>query len=305
MRILRTGAVLTVAAIVCSSPCFAQLAIPIHLFPVMAKVSGQAGTDWVSSMSVANLGDEEFLATALFFRENQNNIPLLGPRHDFLIEAGQTVTVGDVLGQWFPEQGNTKGFLVLFGEIDEEATNPFVMAASGRIFNQANPQATYGQTAPSSLLGLMVAPGAANLPGARSDDGVRSNVGVINLSIFPLSIIATTYAADGTVVASVGKTVRAFSLGQWSLEQLGVASMSPEGRVHIEVDPSSITWDPCFGEEPDLDDLQGIFLAYMSRVDEVTGDAEFILAQNDWSPFIDLCGEQPTTVPVERHFDRR
>jgi hypothetical protein len=71
------------------------------------------------------------------------------------------------------------------------------------------------------------------------------------------------------------------------------------------VDPDTIFWDPCFGEEPELDDLQGIFLAYVSRVDEVTGDAEFILAQNNWSPYLEICGEQPEIVPVHRHFDRR
>jgi len=287
-----------------ASPSVAQIALPIHIFPVMAKLSGQAGTDWVSSASISNISDFEVTATALFFEEDQNNIPLLGPSHDFTLAPGTTTTVDDLLGSWFPSQGNTKGFLVVFGESDGGDDDPFMLTAAGRIFNNANPLATYGQTIPSSVLGLVVAPGVAGLPGARNDDAVRSNVGVVNLSILPIAVIITTYGSDGSVVASVQKNVKTFSLGQWSMSQLGVPSLSSPGRVEVQIDPDTITWDPCIGEDPDIDDLQGIFLAYISRVDQVTGDAEFVLAQNDWSSYLTLCGEQPTAIPVERLFSR-
>ena len=296
MATLRTQMLVLAIVLAVASPCMAQLALPIHLFPVMAKLSGQAGTDWVSSVSISNISDGEVRATALFFKENQNNILLLWPRHEFTMDSGETVTVEDVLGTWFPGQGNTKGFLVVYGEAEGDEENPFILAAAGRIFNNANPNATYGQAVPSSVLGLLVAPGVSTLPGARLDGAVRSNVGVVNLSIFPLDIIVTTYASDGTVVASVNRNVKSFSLGQWSLSQLGVSSLSPPGRVEVRVNPDTITWDPCFGEEPNLDDLQGIFLAYMSRVDEVTGDAEFVPPQNDWSEFLALCGEEQPPI---------
>ncbi len=285
-------------------PCAAQIALPIQLFPVTAKLAGAAGTDWMSSLSVSNLGDLPVDATALFFRENQNNIPLFGPSHEFTLEPGTTLTVQDVLGTWFPAQGDTKGFLVVFGETGAEEEDPFMLAATQRVFNNANPAATYGQAIPSSVLGLLVAPGTANLAGARSDDFVRTNVGVVNLSLTPLDVIVSTYGPDGDLLATASRRVRSFSLGQWSLTQLGVDALTAPGRVVVEVDPDSIIWDPCIGEDPDLEDLQGIFMAYMSRVDQVTGDAEFILAQSDWAGYLDLCGEQPSAVPVERLFGR-
>lgn len=290
---------LIVATVVCLAPqCMAQIALPIQVFPVTAKISGAAGTDWVSSLSVTNVGDVPADITALFFRENQNNLPLFGPSHEFTLEAGTTLTVGDVLGSWFPAEGDAKGFLVLLGESGADDQDPFMLAATERVFNNANPAATYGQAVPSAVLDLLVAPGTANLPGARWDDAVRSNVGVVNLSLFPLAVLITTHDADGAVVASVSKQVRSFSLGQWSLSQLGVGELNPPGSVVVEVDPDSIIWDPCIGEEPSLEDLQGIFMAYLSRVDQATGDAEFILGQNDWGGYLTLCGEQPPAIDI-------
>jgi hypothetical protein len=269
-----------------ASPAAAQIALPIHILPVMAKLSGAAGTDWMSSLALSNIGATPATVTALFFRENQNNIPLLGPSHQLLIGPGETASVDDVLGEWFPSQGSTKGFLVLYGEAEGSDVDPFLLTVAGRVFNNADPAATYGQTVPSGVLGVTVAPAVSNLPGARSDDAVRSNVGVVNLSLFPLDVIVSTYAADGTEVASVQRQVRSFSLSQWSLAQLGVAELSTPGRVAVRADPNSITWDPCLGAEPTLDNLQGIFITYLSRVDQVTGDAELVLGQSDLFDYI-------------------
>ncbi len=301
----RKTAIIVVITVALASPCAAQIALPIQILPVMAKVSGAAGTDWMSSLSVSNIGSETANVTALFFREDQNNIPLLGPSHEFILGAGETLTVDDVLGDWFPAQGNTKGFLVVFGEAEGSDDDPFMLTVAGRVFNNADPTATYGQVVPSGVLGLMLAPGASNLPGARSDDFVRSNVGVVNLSIFPMDVIITTFGADGTALASVTRRVKSFSLSQWGLSQLGVGTLSTPGRVEVQVDPDSITWDPCFGEEPDLNDLQGIFMTYLSRVDQVTGDAEFVLGSSDWYDYIALCEETPSIIPTHLLFSAR
>jgi hypothetical protein len=279
-------------------PCAAQISLPIHLLPVVAKLEGAADTDWVSSVTVSNVGELEADVTALFFREERNNTPIFGPTHVFSLEAGETVTAEDVLGDWFPGQGDTKGFLLILGDaVGGGEQDQAVLAVKGRIFNNADPSATYGQTVPSSMLGLVVAPGHANLAGARSDPLVRSNVGVMNLGLAPLDLIISTYAADGSMLAAVRKSVRVFSLGQWSLGQLGVPELSTPGRVEVMVDPDSITWDPCFGDDPGLEDIRGIFLAYMSLVDGVTGDAEFVLGQNDWREYVELCGEPSRLLP--------
>jgi hypothetical protein len=207
--------------------------------------------------------------------------------------------VSDVIGEWFPNQGNTKGFVVLYGEADGADEDPFLLTVAGRIFNRADPDATYGQAVPPGELGLMVAPGASNLPGAQWDEAVRTNIGVVNLSLLPTDVNITTYAADGSMLASVTRRVRAFSLTQWSLPQLGIDALVNPGRVVVEVDPATITWDPCLSEELELEDLRGIFMTYLSRVDQATGDAEFVLGQSDWNEYLNLCGDILPALPAQ------
>jgi hypothetical protein len=291
------GFVLIVAALALPVSSQAQIAAPLHILPVIAKVSGVADTDWMTSLSVSNAGPFDADVTAMFFRENQNNLPLLGPTETFALESGQTLTVDDVLGTWFPTQGDTKGFLVLLATATDGGEEAVMLTSAGRIFNNADPSATYGQTVPSTLLGLAVAPARSIMPGARWDDAVRTNVGVINLTLLPLDVLMTTYDANGAVIASASKRIRAFSLGQWSLAQLGADELSTPGRVEVSVDPDTISWDPCIDVlEPDLDDLRGLFTAYMSRVDQVTGDAELIQGQTEWTEYTELCGEPVPTV---------
>jgi hypothetical protein len=275
-------------------PAAAQLAAPAHIVPVIAKTGGVAGTDWMTTISMSNVSDATIDVTALFLRENTTNIPPFVPTETFALDGGRTMTVEDVLRTWYPAQGDTKGALVLLAELRGAGEGEYAqLTAATRIFNNADPAATYGQGVVSSLLGLMVAPGRLVLTGARFDDAVRSNVGVVNISASNTYFIITAYHADGAEVATVRQRVRAFSMSQWSLQQLGVAAMTIPGRVEIMIDPATVTWDPC-DQDPENLDLEGAaFLAYMSRVDQATSDAEFSPGQSDWKAYTDLCGENP------------
>jgi hypothetical protein len=269
----------------------AQIVSPFHLVPVVAKVSGAAGTDWMTSLWVSNTSDVTVNVEATFYRENQNNTPFAGPTRNFSLSAGQTLTVPDVLGNWFPGQGNTKGFLMLLAE-PASGDGDALLAVNARVFNNANPGATYGQTVSSGLFSMIFGRGVAVLPGAQWDGGKRSNVGVVNLGGQPLDLIITVYSASGAPLATARRTVETFSLRQWSLQQLGVSNLGTPGRVEVMVDPDTITWDPCnlmFGGPGGF----GSLITYMSRVDGVTGDAEFGLGQNDWTMFEVDCGYDP------------
>ncbi len=280
-----------IACMIAFSAAEAQIVSPFHLVPVVAKVAGAAGTDWMTSMWISNTSDSRVDVTATFYRENTDNSPFMGPSREFSLNPGQTLTVPDVLGNWFPGQGNTKGFLILLGE-PATGDGDALLAVSARVFNNANPSATYGQTVSSSLFSVLFGAGEAVLPGAQWDSGKRSNVGVVNLSGQPLDLIITVFGANGSVVATANRQVRTFSLAQWSLQQLGVSNLSNPGRVEIMVDPDTVSWDPC---DPLFSGPGGFgsFMSYMSKVDGVTGDAEFGLAQNDWTAFAVDCGYEP------------
>ena len=277
-------------------PAHAQMVSPFHILPVVAKVAGAAGTNWMTSMSVSNVSDETVNVTAMFFRENTNNQPFSGTEHTFSIPGGRTLTVDDVLGSWFPAQGSTKGFLILMAEAASGGDDA-LLAVMARIFNNADPNATYGQVVPSNFISFVFGHGTAVMPGARWDGQTRSNIGVVNLSFQPLQVLVTVYDANGSVVSSMTKQVSTFSLAQWSLAQLGVSTLSTPGRVEVVVDPATISWDPCDPLTWGPGASPGLFMAYISRVDQVTGDAEFAYAQNDWSDFVAECGSEPDDCP--------
>lgn len=283
----------TVVAVAGAVSGAAQVVAPVHVVPVVAKNAGIGGSDWMTAMSISNVSDDSVDVTAAFLRENTTNVPPLVPLQTFALTAGQTLTVADVVGTWFPGQGNTKGTLVLLAEPSGGGEDEARIAAATRIFNNADPSATYGQGVISNLLGLMVAPGRLVLPGARSDAAVRSNVGVVNLSATATDFIITTFAATGAEVASVRQRVPAFSMTQWRLEQLGVSSMTTPGRVEVVIDPATVTWDPCELDPNNPDPETTAFLAYLSRIDQATSDAEFQPGQSDWQDYIDLCGGLP------------
>jgi hypothetical protein len=109
--------------------------------------------------------------------------------------------------------------------------------------------------------------------GARNDGSFRSNLGVVSLSI--LTEIRVHYRildADGTVLAEGERTIPRATIKQWSFQELGVGQVDGPLTVELWMDPTSATPDPCNSDFPAL--LAG----YVSKVDNGTGDAEFIMA---------------------------
>lgn len=286
-----SGCLLLLAALLAPGLAIAQVAAPLNIVPVIAKLGGADSSDWMTDLTVSNVSTVGVSVSAQFFRENTSNLPLFGPSHHFDLAPGATLTVEDVLGTWFPAQGETKGWLLILAEPDGGDEGQALVAATARVYNNADPEATYGQAVPSALLHVAAGRARAVLPGARWDEGTRSNVGVTNLSLNALDVIVTVFAADGSELSSQKRRVKGLSLSQWSLNQLGVDVLTTPGRVEVRVDPATIDWDPCAVDLGSIGSLRGVFIAYLSRVDRATGDAEFIPAQNDWSPFIEECGD--------------
>jgi hypothetical protein len=63
--------VLAAACAVSAVPAEAQFVSSLHILPVVAKLAGAAGTDWMTAMSVSNVSDQSVNVTAMFFRKHQ------------------------------------------------------------------------------------------------------------------------------------------------------------------------------------------------------------------------------------------
>ncbi len=271
----------------------AQFVAPLHLIPVVAKVGGVAGSDWRSDLSISNLSTSATQVGVKFFREETANFWFPGTfDHQVTLSAGETLLVEDVLGSWFADEGNTKGALLVAATdvfISEEGSP---LAVNSRTYDGADPDATFGQAVTSSLTNILVGPGRIVMTGARQDDRFRSNVGVLNLGLQASEVVVTIYDNSGAVVNEQTNTVQPLSLSQWPLSALGVATLDGGGRVDVRLAESAIPDDPC-QYEITLGLPVGIIMAYLSKADNATNDAEFVLGQVDWAEYAEECGGTP------------
>lgn len=288
-------------------PAMAQVVGNVHLIPVVAKNRGQVGTDWVSDVAISNLSSTPYTVIQFyFFKENTDNQFSSAPRALQNCPPGGTLLLADVVGSLFPQVGtNTKGVLLVTAT-DASGMDPEPwLAITSRTYNNADPNRTYGQTVPSvsSAVGYMVwGAGKAVLSGVRQDSRFRTNIGVVNLSsvISPnpprLKVKLRIFGPNGAPVREVSQTVEALSLRQWGLPELGVSSL-PTGRVEVSVDPADPSYVRC-QTRSDVKDPGALFLAYFSKVDNTTGDAEFSFGQVDWSEY-QTCPEPPGGNPCK------
>jgi hypothetical protein len=143
--------------------------------------------------------------------------------------------------------------------------------ATVRIYNTGGVEGTYGQTVPSLPPATNVGWSASFITGARSDDAYRSNLGIACMAD-SVRVHYRIFAHDHSVVVEGFKDLDQASMSQWSFEQLGVGSVEGPLTVELWLDAEDAHPDPCSIEFPNA------FLAYVSKVDNLTGDAEFLLA---------------------------
>lgn len=140
-----------------------------------------------------------------------------------------------------------------------------------RTYNTADPAGTYGQTVPSlEVDSVTTAPLIAT--GARNDDRFRSNVGMVSLSV--LDDIVVHYRVlgpNGAELVAGSRTLPPATVRQFSLAQLGVGSVDGALTVELWLDEDSVSDDPCA-------EFANTLMGYVSKVDNGTGDAEFLYA---------------------------
>lgn len=274
-----------------------QFVSSTHILPVVAKLKGQVGTDWVSDVSVSNLGENTATLRFYFFPEAHDNLFPPPFQKEVSLGPAQTRTFADVLGSLFPLAGNNvKGILLVTSQGQP-------LAVSSRTYNNANPDRTYGQTVPPAGIAVVWGGGKAVLAGVRQDARFRTNIGVVNLSMgVPspprLKVKIRILSELGAPIREVTKEVESLSLRQWGLPELGVTSLAT-GRVEVSIAPEDPNYNPCFVRpEGNLDLPGGTFIAYFSKVDQSSGDAEFGLGQLDWSAY-SSCPQPPGGNPCQ------
>jgi len=282
----RLFVVSSLAVLLVAVPVAAQEALDTQFFPVVARGAGLGGTMWVTDLVVTNLMDAPVTVGISFFPANQDN--LFDPTfpNTLELEAGETMMAEDVLYNVFGVEED-KGGLVLLADPNYIPGNPegAVICAVTRTYNVGSDLGTYGQTVPSLVVNTNVGWAPSVITGARNDEDFRSNLGIASTSVMsPIRVHYAIKDAGGTVLAEGWKTIRIASMNQWSFQQLGVGVVDGPLTVELELDPASMTDDPC------ALDIPVAFLAYVYKEENGTGDNEY-LNEAATEPY--YCGVMP------------
>lgn len=268
-------------------PAVGQEAFSIQFFPVVARGAGLGDTQWVTDLTVFNPMSENVTVGLQFFPANQNNVFNPFFPNSITLEPGQTIMVADVLHETFGYTGDIKGGLVLVADPDFIPGNPegTQILAVTRTYNVGSAEGTYGQTVPSLTASLNVGWASSFITGARNDADFRSNLGIGNTAVMAsIRVYYRIMNQGGEVLVEGSKTLKISSMNQWSFDQLGVGTVDGPLTVELWLDPDNASPDPC------AENIPPGFLAYVSKVDNGTGDAEF-LTSAPMVPF--LCWLQP------------
>ena len=251
-----------------------------HPFPVVAHTAGAGNppTFWRSDAVVYNPNDRPLTVGFKFLPEGQENsfdgtFPMTR-----VVGANQTLLVEDLVDSMFGFTGNQKGALIVSCSPKSFPANPSGarIVATTRTYNTGSALGTFGQDIPSSLYHWNGSKASSIATGGRQDNRFRTNLGIVSFSAKSIAVWYRIRNANGTVVVEGQKEIQSYSMGQWSLASLGVATQTGPLTAECWLDPDDVTPDPC--SQPDR---INVFVGYLSKVDgnpDGTGDADHLYA---------------------------
>ena len=107
--------------------------------------------------------------------------------------------------------------------------------ATTRTYNVGDPDGTCGQTVPSlpHTISIFPRPIMSFVTGARNDSRFRSNLGIVNPSIVSITVHYRVLIGNAVILKEGSKTLKPFSMRQWSFGSLGVGEY--EGPMTVDL----------------------------------------------------------------------
>jgi hypothetical protein len=236
------------------------------VIPVVARTPGLNSTLWSTSLELQNTADRT-ADVALFFNRSEidNTVPAASAQ--IVIGPRGMVTIDDLLIEAF-------GLGEAAGSVDIVSSE--AIFAHARIANYGGAAGSYGQAVPAVpvvwALGEDTTPGTnpeagiAQLFECREDADFRCNLGIASVASVPLRVNVTAWNGSDPVGTPLSLELEAFSHTQVNrlLQQMGIASAGGT-RLEVAADAGS----------------RGRFFAYISRIDNRSGDAVFLLGDRE------------------------
>jgi hypothetical protein len=230
----------------------------VLFLPAAAKARGAGGTDWRTALYLTNLVDVPVdVAAALLPPGFDNSAAVANATVIATLPARGSLTVDDLVGA-LGEDGVAGGVALILTA--QGLGLPATLVSGTSYTFTPNPAGSggYGQGIPATPAGDR---GRVVVAGVRQGADYRSNLGILNTSDQALEVDVTVRNAAGD---SVGFEV--WNLAPYEFRQVGVGNLAGGGLSggSVECERRSAT---------------GSFRAYLSVVDQETGDAAYFEAR--------------------------
>lgn len=234
--------------------------------PVVARTPGLNGTVWSTSLEINNITDRT-ASVALFFNRSGSDNTTPAASTQIEIQPSGTLVIDNLLDEAFALADDA-------GSLDIVASEP--VFAHARIANDGGASGSYGQAVPAVPAGWGL--GNDDVPGANPEAGVatlfecredgefRCNLGVASVANLPLTVDVTAWDGPDAVGTPLTLELEPFSHTQVNriLQAMGIAGSR---WVRLEVAAAAGS--------------NGRFFAYLSRVDNLSGDAVFLVGEHE------------------------
>jgi hypothetical protein len=180
----------------------------VSIFPVISRISGQAGSLWRTSLNILNLTDSGATVWAEWFPANADGLDAASEIQSVALDASSNMVIGDAVVDLFAADGN--GAVILM------SPEPFAAAAHVLNDQRDNPDigGTFGLFVPALEHADIPKSGVlllgSNRP-ASSGEEFRSNLVVFNPNSQSLSLTLAAKRPDGTVLGIDTLTLEGFS----------------------------------------------------------------------------------------------
>lgn len=220
------------------------------LVPSVASTGGAGGSHWVSSVSIVNPQNVSIVIRMYLLPANTDNRNYRSSERTVTIPAGGAVRISDPLRTLW----GTTGLASIFLESDPSAGNPAAFAVDSRIFNVADPLATFGLSLVGTLEGIS-SQDRGYAADVESSAAYRTNIGLFNDSSEAAVVEVAVVKPDGNLLARKSYNILPFSLIQLPVSDI---TTTPFNHASVRVAPPST--------------LSGQLIGYVSVIDNATND---------------------------------
>ncbi len=236
---------------------FAPRAADLYV-PAAAATAGSNGTYWSTTLWARNPNTTSVrLEGAFLAAGHDNSAAISAPSSLGVISAGGTLEVTDVV----TALGASGSGGLSLRAVEDASGNPPPQELNVVTYTfTPNPSGggNFGQGIPAEEQGK---DRLVRAPGVRRDESFRTNVGILNTSGETITVAIRIVAADGSTAGSASWELPPYSQRQVGVDKLG-ASVIRQGVAEFQRTAGS-----------------GGFRAYLSRVDNVSGDAVYVAAR--------------------------